>query len=89
MGKPTIKFGESEMLLFHFSSGTWIGQEMVGRSMRHRRGMISSGPSSVFVHHQPPQNTSLAINTKYEIALSAVIAKEMDLNIKELAAAMK
>ena len=88
MGNPVIKFGESEMILYHFGTDTWIGQEMVGRSARRRRGTFASGPSQAFVHHQPPQNTAMAVNRNYGIALSASLAKEIDISVKNLARAM-
>ena len=88
MGTPSIKFGESEALLYHLSSDTWIGQETVGRSARRRRGTFASGPPLVFIHHSPPQNTALAINRNYGIALSASLARQIDTNVKNLANAM-
>ncbi len=88
MGSPSIKFGESELLLYHFGSNTWIGLETMGRSARRRIGTVTSGPSSVFVYHQPPQNTTLIINRNYGIALSATLSKKIDTAMRTLAHAM-
>ena len=89
MGSPSIKFGESELILYHLDSDTWIGLETVGRSARRRWGTFASGPSPVFVHHHPPQNTTLTINTNYSIALSATLTKELDTAVRTLALAMR
>ncbi len=88
MCNAVIKFGESEVLLFHLSSETWVGQETVGRSTRRRRGTFVSGPPLAYVHHCPPQNTGLAINRNFEIALSAYLAWEIETSVKSLANAM-
>ena len=88
MGKPKIKFGESEVLLYHINSDKWVGQEIVERSLKRRPGVLHSSPIALSLHDQPPENTTFTLALNYSIALSSKLCSEIETCMKGLAAAM-
>lgn len=87
MGNPTIKFGDSEVYLYHISSKRWIGMEIMGHSLRRLR-TGSSGPPRAVPYNQVPQNSALSLSRGIHIGLSAYVCYNIEHVMKVLADAM-